>query len=288
MSNSRSLTKSKAEFIAYYSKLFPNLDIESFLSRKNAPVLLFSPEHVSELRQMFSKAKLSWIPYGKFPNSIERPPEIPVSNSLPGFKEGWLYSLNFSSLLPVLALNPEANDSILDASAAPGGKTLAILNFTYPKAPVLTANDISSLRFKHLIIVLKRFGRSEVSVIHHPIQSLPKVLKHQFDKILLDAPCSGEKHIFNSKHFLKIWAPDSIAKMAKLQKTLITSLLPLLKPRGLLVYSTCALSYEENENQITSLLKDHPELRLERPTQRFNDPNSNYDPMFVAVITTRY
>lgn len=132
-----SLTKSKSEFIVYYSKIFPNLDIGSYLSRKNAPVLLFSPEHESEICHMFSEAKLSWIPYRQFPNTIERPPEIPISDSLPGFREGWLYSLNPSSLLPIIALNPQPSDSILDASAAPGGKTLAILNFTYPTPPLL-------------------------------------------------------------------------------------------------------------------------------------------------------
>lgn len=75
--------------------------------------------------------------------------------------------------------------------------------------------------------------------------------------------------------------------MASLQQTLIDSLLPLLKPKGVLVYSACALSYEENENQIAKLLQNHPELKLYRPTQRVNDPNSNYDPMFIATIAKK-
>lgn len=279
-----SLSKNKAEFVSFYSERFPNLDIETYLSRKNTPVLLFSPTHEPELRIMFSKAKLSWVVYHGFTNAIERPPEVPVSETLPGFREGWLYSLNPSSLLPILALDPQKDETILDASAAPGGKSLAILNFTYPHIPTLTTNDVSARRCKQLCIVLKHFGHPEIPVLHYPIQTLPSVLKGRFDKILLDAPCSGEKHIFNSKRFLKIWTPISITKMVALQQTLLASLLPLLKARGVLVYSTCALTHEENEDQVTNLLRKHPELRLVRPVQRINNPNSDYDPMFVATI----
>jgi len=282
-----SLSKNKAEFVAFYASRFPNLDIESYLSRKNTPVLLFSPQHETELRLMFSREKLSWTPYRAFPQAIERPPEAPTADSLPGFREGWLYSLNPSSLLPVLALDPQPEDAILDASAAPGGKTLAILNFTYPATPVLVTNDVSAQRCKQLAATLKHFGYPEIPVLHQPVQTLSTTLKARFDKILLDAPCSGEKHVFNSKRFLKIWSPKNITKMATLQQTLLESLPPLLKPRGVLVYSTCALTREENEEQITSLLRKYADLRLESPMRRVNDPNSNYDPMFVATVAKK-
>ena len=285
MSKSRSLTQSKADFLEYYSKLLPNLDLSSYLSAKNTPVILFSPPRQSELQKIFAKAHLSWTPLDWFPNTIHRPPEIPISDSLPGFAEGWLYSLNPSSLLPILALDPKPNESILDASAAPGGKTLAMLNFTYPKTPSLIANDVSSLRFRRLKTTLDLFGHPNIPTTCHPIQALPHILQGQFDKILLDAPCSSEKHVFNSKHHLKIWSPNRIANLAHLQNLLISSLLPLLKPNGLLIYSTCALSFAENEDQISSVLKSHPELKLAVPTQRINNPDSNYDPMFIASLT---
>lgn len=287
MSKHRSLAQAKTDFLAYYSHILPNSDLQSYLSRKNSPVLLFSPPHETELRQMFTKAKLSWMSLNWFPYAIERPPEIPISDSLPGFTQGWLYSLNPASLLPILALRPQASDSILDASAAPGGKTLAILNFTYPKAPTLIANDVSSRRFKRLKNTLKLFGHSEIPVTRHPIQALPHVLQGQFDKILLDAPCSSEKHVYNSKRHLKIWSPNHVTNLVHLQQLLINSLLPLLKPGGLMVYSTCALSYDENENQVATILENHPELELAGPTQRINDPQSSYDPMFVASLKKR-
>ncbi len=284
MSKHRSLAQAKTDFLAYYSHILPHLALESYLSRKNSPVLLFSPPHEPELRQMFAKAKLSWELLDWFPYAIQRPPEVPISDSLPGFTQGWLYSLNPASLLPILALHPQAGDSILDASAAPGGKTLAILNFTYPKIPTLIANDVSSLRFKRLKTTLKLFGHPEIPVTRHPIQALPHVLQGQFNKILLDAPCSSEKHVFNSKRHLKIWSPNRITNLVHLQQLLINSLLSLLKPGGLLVYSTCALSYDENENQVATILESHPELKLACPPQRINDPQSSYDPMFVASL----
>jgi len=281
---SRSLTQSRKDFLKYYSLLFPDLDLKSYLTRKNPPVLLVSPFHQKELKNMFAKNHLSWLPLEWFPHVIKRPPEVPISQSLPGFTEGWLYSLNSSSLKPVQALDPKPTDFILDASAAPGGKTLAILNLTYPKIPKLIANDVSNIRFKHLKNTLKQFGYPQIKVTCNAIEALTQTLTYKFDKILLDAPCSGEKHIFNSKRFLKIWSPHLTVKFAHTQKILVESLLRLLKPNGLLVYSTCALSPKEDEELIDSVLKDSQDISLEGCPIRYNDPNSDLDPMFVAKL----
>ena len=278
MSRKHTLTKGKTAFLDYYSRLFPTFDIDKYLSASNPPVLLVSPIHEAEVEKQFRQNKLTWQPLGWFPHTISWPTEIQIGTPLPGFKQGWLYSLNPSSLLPILALNPQPQDSILDACAAPGGKTLAMLSVSNP---TIIAADASLPRFKRLRSTLKLFGYSEVATIHSSVQALPYKLTGQFDKILLDAPCSSEKHVYNSKRFLKIWSENRIATLSHLQSLLIDTLIPLLKPSGLLVYSTCALNPTENEDVITQTLSKHPNLSLK--SMSYSIPPA--DPMFVATLS---
>ena len=274
------LTRGKTAFLDYYSALLPGLDIEHYLTRKNAPVLLVSPLYESELRQQFTKSRLSWKPLDWFPNAVYWPPEVQIGNALPGLTEGQLYSLNPASLLPLLALKPHSQDSILDTSAAPGGKTLAMLCLSHPHYPTIIANDASGPRSRRLQSVLKNFGFPDIPVINHPVQALPHVLTGHFDKILLDAPCSSEKHVFNSKLHLKLWSPNRIATLAHLQELLITTLEPMLKPGGTMVYSTCAINPSENEDVISHSLAKHPNLTLAGMSQTFPPT----DPMFVTLL----
>ena len=271
------LTRGKSAFLDYYSRLFPSLDIDKYLSASNLPVLLVSPFHEAEIEKQFRQNKLSWQPLGWFPHTISWPPEVQIGTPLPGFKEGWLYSLNPSSLLPILFLNPQSQDSILDACAAPGGKTLAtkILG-----NPAIVSADASLPRFKRLRTTLKLFGFPEIATIHSSVQALPYKLTGQFDKILLDAPCSSEKHVYNSKRFLRLWSENRIATLSHLQQLLINTLLPLLKPGGVLVYCTCALNPTENEDVITQTLSKHPNLTLK--SMFYSVPPA--DPMFVASL----
>lgn len=278
MPRQHTLSRSKAAFLDYYSRLFPTLDIDKYLKVSNPPILLISPLHKPEVEKQFRQNKLTWQPLGWFPHAIFWPQEVPPGTSLPGFKEGWLYSLNPSSLLPILALNPQSQDSILDACAAPGGKTLALLCLS---SPTIIAADASLPRFKRLKTTLKLFGFPRIPVIHSSVQALPYKLTGQFDKILLDAPCSSEKHVYNSKRFLKLWSPNRITTLSHLQQLLIDTLLPLLKPGGLLVYSTCAINPTENEEVISSTLSKHSNLSLK--SMSYSIPPS--DPMFVTTLS---
>ena len=271
------LSRGKAAFLDYYTRLFPTLDIDTYLSISNPPVLLVSPIHESEIKKQFLLNKYSWIPLSWFPHAIYWPKDILYGTSLPGFKEGWLYSLNPSSFLPVLALNPQSSDTILDACAAPGGKTLATQILGHP---TIVAADASLPRFKRLRSTLKLFGFPEIATVHSSVQALPYKLTGQFDKILLDAPCSSEKHVYNSKRFLKIWSENKITTLSHLQQLLVNTLLPLLKPGGLLVYSTCALNPSENEEVVSKTLSKHPNLALK--SMSYSIPPS--DPMFIAIL----
>jgi len=282
-----SLTEAKQNFLEFYRQWFPE-NLEAIMERKNYPVLLISPLHEQELKQTFQKQNISWKPLDWFPHVIYWPEEIQIGTPLPGFTEGWIYSLNPSSLLPVLALNPQKGDDILDTCAAPGGKTAATASFAFPSPLNILACDASLPRFKRLTTTLKLFGLEDIATLCSSVQALPHRLHQPFDKILLDAPCSSEKHVFNSKLHLKQWSPNRIKTLSHLQSLLIKTLIPLLKPGGILVYSTCALNPIENEEVISKALNDYSELiRLPLPaTIPAHTPNTpGFDPMFVAILT---
>lgn len=274
------LTKGKEAFLEYYSKVMPNL--EEYLKLRNIPVLLFSPIFEKELKVLWHKAGLSWEPLTWFPGALEWPKEVAVGTFLPGYEQGWIYSLNRASLLPVITLGAKKGELILDACAAPGGKSLAILM----SGTSLITNDVSFQRFKRLRTVLKLFGYPDVQTLQKPVQTLQYVYPGQFDKILLDAPCSSEKHVFNSKMHLKIWSVKRTSVLSQTQVQLIEALLPMLKSRGILVYSTCSISPLENETVVEKVLAKHPEIAL-LETKKTGISDINFDPMFVAKFILR-
>jgi 16S rRNA C967 or C1407 C5-methylase (RsmB/RsmF family) len=311
MSHTHTLTKGKSAFLEYYSHLLPqfaNIELlESYLTLKNTPVLLISPLHYQEVETLWKKHHLVIEPLSWFPQAWAWPSQVQVGTTLPGFREGWVYPLNRSSLLPVLALNPKPQDTILDACAAPGGKTIAISTLLKNSISYQVANDASFPRFKRLKTTLKFMGLSQITTSNYSVQALAHTSPTTFNKILLDAPCSSEKHVFNSKRHLKIWSPNRIDTLSHLQELLITSLIPLLNPGGTLIYSTCALTPTENEQVVANILKSTPLTPSPLPTTlplispgllnlglnsnelsstlRVNTTNNNYDPMFIASFT---
>ena len=309
MSHKSTITKGRAAFLDYYSKLLPQFSIPEltgYLTTRNTPVLLISKIFEKKLFKLWQESRLTWAPLRSFPSALQWPPEIPVGEALPGFSEGWIYPMNKSSLLPILWLNPRLGENILDADAAPGGKTLSIANQIDLKKTLLIANDPSFPRFKRLRTALKFFGYPDIPTWRFPAQAIARNSEYTFDKILLDAPCSSEKHVFNSKKHLKIWSPNRIKKLSELQLSLIESLLPLLRSGGTLIYSTCALTPEENEKVIAKVLEKHPlEIALKnlpdglpvsgtglsgfgltdvqcRQVLRINNNDFGFDPMFVT------
>jgi len=176
---------------------------------------------------------------------------------------------NPSSFLPVLALEPKEDEVILDVCAAPGGKIAHVADLTNNKAKIWV-NDANRERMFKMQATLKRYGvRIEKTTIF-PAQILSKVLQDKFDKILVDAPCSGEgmMNIFSDED-IKNWSTKRIHRLSKLQKRIILSAFDLLKPGGTLVYSTCTMAPEENEGVVNELLKKRSnaeiiELKLPR------------------------
>lgn len=282
-------------FLSYYRTLFPAAEFEAFLnalSTENWPVLRFNKIHAKALKKAWANAGLPWETLDWHPHALRWPDGWPKGDPLPGYDEGWIYPQNPSSLLPVLALDPHPNDTVLDACAAPGGKTLFLADLMEHQG-TLIANDRSPLRRERLKKILKKYAVDGfVYVENRNAATLFKTYPNQFDKILLDAPCSSEKHVWNDPTELARWKPGRIRHLKNDQWALLNGLLRALKPGGRLVYSTCAVTPEENEPLIEKFLQKNPTL-----TQRSLNPawphdhgrvhphrHPGMDPMFVAIL----
>ncbi|MEM1535988.1 MAG: RsmB/NOP family class I SAM-dependent RNA methyltransferase [Candidatus Pacearchaeota archaeon] len=177
---------------------------------------------------------------------------------------GYYYVQELASMQAVFALDPKPMEKVLDLCAAPGSKTTQIAAMM-KNSGLIIANDPSFSRLCALNANLERCGCTNVVVTREHGSKLCKKFesaKFFFDKILVDAPCSGEGTIRFNPAILKMWNIDMIKRLAGLQKKLIASAISCLKPRGILVYSTCTFEPEENE-EVVQFALDNFSVRLE-------------------------
>jgi len=177
------------------------------------------------------------------------------------YTDGKYYIQNLSSILATLVLDPKEKETILDLCAAPGSKTTHIADVTRNKATVI-ANDIDMGRISDLQSVVDQFG-AKVKVTLSDGKDFGKKYPVYFDKVLLDAPCSGEGLIyFRNGDPLRFWSMDKVKRSMFEQKELIESAFKSLKHGKYMVYSTCTLEPEENEGILTHLLKTFPNAKI--------------------------
>jgi len=170
---------------------------------------------------------------------------------------GYYYIQELSSMLPVIAMNPQADERILDLCSAPGSKTTQI-SAKIKNTGTIIANEISLGRIKILASNLERCGVTNTLITKKDGITLCKKLKKMnfyFDKILVDAPCSGEGTLRSSPKTCIMWNIKTIETLSKTQKRLFESAFEILKPNGELVYSTCTHAPEENEAVVDFILK---------------------------------
>jgi NOL1/NOP2/sun family putative RNA methylase len=171
------------------------------------------------------------------------------------YQEGLFYMQNLSSMIPPLVLNPQETDSILDMAASPGSKTTQIATLMHNKGKII-ANDKSRQRVFKLKANLDDQGVTNTQTLSLPGEFLWRKFPEVFDKVLLDAPCSMEGRIsLLEPDSYKDWSSKKIKQLANLQKWLIRSAVSCVKVGGEIVYSTCALSPEENEEVIDWILE---------------------------------
>ena len=225
----------------------------------------------------FARLKLSWLQEGLMfriePNGSP--------GSLPSFREGKFYIQDPSTLASVQELNPQPGENILDLCAAPGGKATAIAQRTQDNGSVL-AVDIDEARLDRLRENAGRLGLRSIQ---------PKAL-HQidlktagpFDRILVDAPCSNTGVMRRRVDVRWRLNARELPVLARTQIDLLNRAAPLLKPGGVLVYSTCSIEAEENEDVITAFMRKHRDYKKE--TARALTPmKDKTDGAFVARIS---
>jgi len=187
---------------------------------------------------------------------------IELSGNMLEHLNGQFYVQEASSMLPVSALlhNNKLSEPpvLMDVAAAPGSKTTQLAAEIDNKGLIL-ANELSSTRIKFLSANIQRCGVTNVCMTHFDGRVFADYLPETFDAILLDAPCGGEGTVRKDVEALKNWSLDSVNQMAELQKELIESAFKILKPGGLLIYSTCTLSPEENHQVCHQLQQRYPQ-----------------------------
>ncbi|HCH4061474.1 TPA: 16S rRNA (cytosine(1407)-C(5))-methyltransferase RsmF [Vibrio parahaemolyticus] len=180
---------------------------------------------------------------------------VPLGNTAEHMS-GLFYIQEASSMMPVSALfmNDESYDAVLDTAAAPGSKTTQIAALMKNEG-VLVANEYAASRVKVLHANIERCGVRNAALSNFDGRVFGGWLPEQFDAVLLDAPCSGEGTVRKDEDAMKNWTQASVLEIADTQKDLIESAFHALKPGGVLVYSTCTLSTEENQ-QVCHHLKE--------------------------------
>ncbi len=171
------------------------------------------------------------------------------------YKNGEIYLQSLSSMIPALILNPQANENILDMAAAPGGKTTQMSAISNNLA-LITACEKNKIRAERLKYNIQKQGANRVNVLVEDSRKLDD--NFSFDKILLDAPCSGSGtiNIFDEK-LNKYFTKELVDRSIKTQKELLQKAIKVLKKGGEMVYSTCSILKQENEENIEKFLKNN-------------------------------
>lgn len=244
-----------------YEQLLRNFDTE----RRTILRINTLKTDIQKVLEILRNERIQFERISFLPNSLvlknAREKEI---EKLSLYENGEVYFQGISSQLPVLFLDPQANETILDVSAAPGSKTTQIAIQMQNKGKIL-ANEIDQIRYERLKYNIEKQGTSIVETRLGDGVALGHEFAETFDRVLLDAPCSAEGRIeikdFRSYRF---WSEKNIKQNAQLQKRLFLSAYQALKRNGVLVYSTCTLAPEENEKIVDWALERFPDLQIQK------------------------
>jgi NOL1/NOP2/sun family putative RNA methylase len=253
------------DFISYHQKLLGNEYGEFKESRHYRPktavrinTLKTNNERVEKLfyENRIDSAPVPWCPQGLW---IDGEPSQYVEHQL-----GFYYIQDAVSMAPVMALDPKENEEVLDLCAAPGSKTTQIAAAMENRG-MLVANEQDYRRIRALIYNIQRCGVSNCVVTRQDGMKYSAFKdKQKFSKILLDAPCSDAGRAMTSRDVIKDWTMGRVIRLSAVQKRLASAAYACLKEDGVLVYSTCTTSLEENEQVVEHILNEFKDARLER------------------------
>ena len=203
----------------------------------------------------FEIRPIPWISNGYFYDEESRPARCAY------YQAGLYYLQEPSAMTPASRLPIEPGDFVLDLCAAPGGKATA-LGSALNDTGFLLANDISTSRARALLRNLELFGIKNMLVTDEKPARLAQRFPAFFNKILLDAPCSGEGMFRKEEALARDWTPEKSAELSDIQKDLILKAADMLRPGGMMLYSTCTFSPCEDEEVVAYLLQERPDMEL--------------------------
>jgi len=212
---------------------------------------------------------------------VTLPRGVPVPK-VPGFEEGWFTVQDPATSVSVELLDPQPGESVLDACAAPGGKTAMIAGFMEGEGE-LVAMDVHDDRLDTLADTLKRTGWDFAEIIKGDATQGFPTLGKTFDAVLVDAPCLNTGVLRRRVDARWRITRDRIETLKKTQWKILTAMSKAVKPGGRLVYSTCSLEQEENEELVNRWAREHSEFRLVKAKRLF-PPKSGTDGAYAALL----
>ncbi len=226
------------------------------LERPRAVALRFNPLKGDAPELPFVRDSVPWEPAGYYYDPAARP-------GLHPYHEAGVYYLQEASAMSAVALlDPQPGENVCDLCAAPGGKTTQIAGRMAGQG-LLLCNEYNPKRAKILSRNIERMGVANALVTNEHPQRLAEKYPGFFDRVLIDAPCSGEGMFRKEEAAVTDWSPETVAMCARRQGEILHSGAALVRPGGRLVYSTCTFAPEENEQAIGHFLEAHPEFSLE-------------------------
>lgn len=203
----------------------------------------------------FKLTPIPWIENGFYYSDEDKPAKHPY------YFAGLYYIQEPSAMTPANVLPIEEGDIVLDMCAAPGGKSTE-LGAKLKRTGLLVSNDISASRAKALLKNIELFGIPNVLVLNEDPRNMVERYVGFFDKVLIDAPCSGEGMFRKDNKLIKAWEKNGPEFYHEIQKNIIVYGAKMLKPGGMMVYSTCTFSELEDEDSVMCCLKACPDMEL--------------------------
>ena len=231
-------------------------DFLKSLERPRAVALRFNPLKGEQPRMDFVKEPVPWEPQG-FYYAPEARPGLHVYH-----EAGVYYLQEASAMAPVFLLDPQPGEKVCDLCAAPGGKTTQIAGRMQGEG-FLLCNEINPKRAKILSRNIERMAVANALVTNEHPANLAKKYPGFFDRVLVDAPCSGEGMFRKEEAAVTDWSQETVEMCARRQAEILHSAAELVRPGGRLVYSTCTFAPEEDELAVAAFLREHPEFQPE-------------------------
>ena len=235
------------------------------LERPRAVALRFNPLKGESPALPFVGAPVPWEPMGYYYDPQSRPGLHPYHEA------GVYYLQEASAMAPVTLLDPQPGERICDLCAAPGGKSTQIAGRLMGEG-FLLCNEYSPKRAKILSRNIERMGIANALVTNEHPENLARLLPEYFDRVLIDAPCSGEGMFRKEEAAVTDWSPETVQMCARRQAEILHSGAQLVRPGGRLVYSTCTFAPEEDELAVEEFLRAHPEFTAESVEAPWFDP----------------